>query len=233
MKNLALVFCSIRPEQLKPSICDYREQEYYQTVQQLERIMPSNYDMVLVENTIDDPNEIKNPEIREYFSNMEIISLGSQANAGQRNKGCGELLMLNEALAELKDELPQYDNIAYVTGRRMWTCPYSFERSAASKSAVVVQNCHIYFDGAVRCNDKDNFNDTYFSMKTADMLEYAQYSADRLQELSDKHISSEVHLYEFIHEKNVHYEILDWLGIVRNEWERSGKTNDLSNFHIC
>ena len=59
MKNLALVFCSIRPEQLKPSICDYREQEYYQTVQQLERIMPSNYDMVLVENTIDDPNEIK------------------------------------------------------------------------------------------------------------------------------------------------------------------------------
>ena len=101
MKNLALVFCSIRPEQLLPSICDYREQEYYQTVQQLERIMPSNYDMVLVENTIDDPNEIKNPEIREYFSNIEIISLGSEANAGTKNKGCGELLMLNEALAEL------------------------------------------------------------------------------------------------------------------------------------
>ena len=59
MKNLALIFCSIRPEQLKPSICDYRELEYYQTVQQLERIMPSNYDMVLVENTIDDPNDIK------------------------------------------------------------------------------------------------------------------------------------------------------------------------------
>ena len=73
MKNLALIFCSIRPEQLKPSICDYRELEYYQTVQQLERIMPSNYDMVLVENTIDDPNEIKNPEIREYFSNIEIM----------------------------------------------------------------------------------------------------------------------------------------------------------------
>jgi len=233
MKNLALVFCSIRPEQLKPSICDYREYEYYQTVQQLERIMPSNYDMVLVENTIDDPNEIKNPEIREYFSSMEIISLGSESNAGQVNKGCGELLMLNGALAELKDELDQYENIAYVTGRRMWTCPYSFDKSAASKGAVVVQNCHIYFNGVVRCNEKDNFNDTYFSMKTADMLKYAEYSSERLQELSDKHISSEVHLYEFIHENKVQYEILDWLGIVRNEWERSGNTQDLNNFHIC
>ena len=47
-------------------------------------------------------------------------------------------------------------------------------------------------------------------MKTADMLEYAQYSSDRLQELSDKHISSEVHLYEFIHEKkgNMKYLII-------------------------
>ena len=233
MKNLALVFCSIRPEQLRPSICDYREQEYYQTVQQLERIMPDSWDMVLVENTIDNPSEIKNPEIREYFSSMEIISLGSEANSGQVNKGCGELLMLNGALAELKDELDQYENIAYVTGRRMWTCPYSFDKSAASKGAVVVQNCHIYFNGVVRCNEKDNFNDTYFSMKTADMLKYAEYSSERLQELSDKHISSEVHLYEFIHENKIQYEILDWLGIVRNEWERSGNTQDLNNFHIC
>ena len=44
-------------------------------------------------------------------------------------------------------------------------------------------------------------------MKTQDMKDYAAYSMDRLDELSDKHISSEVHLYEFIHEKNISYEI--------------------------
>ena len=231
MKNLALVFCSIRPTQLTTHVGDYREEEYFKTVQQIERVLPESYDMVVVENTIDDPSEIKNPDAREYFSNLEIISLGSGKNIGQKNKGCGELVMLNEALNQL--EVDQYENIAYVTGRRLWSCAYSFERTASSKGAVVVQNCHVYFDGTVRCNEKNNFNDTYFSMKTDDMKGYAAYSMDRLDELSDKHISSEINLYEFVHEKNLSYEILDWLGIVRNEWERSGNTRDLNNFHVC
>ena len=97
----------------------------------------------------------------------------------------------------------------------------------------MVQNCLVYFDGTVRSNEKNTFNDTYFSMKTDDMKDYAAYSMDRLDELSDKHISSEINLYEFVHEKNLSYEILDWLGSVRNEWERSGNTRDLNNFHIC
>jgi len=231
MKNLALVFCSIRPVQLSENVGNYREDEYFKTVQQLERVMPESFDMVIVENTIDDPQEIRNPDAREYFSNLEIISLGSDKNIGQRNKGCGELVMLDEALKQL--DLDQYENISYVTGRRLWSCPYSFERTARSEGAVVVQNCHVYLNGVVRCNEKDNFNDTYFSMKTEDMKDYAAYSMDRLDELSDKHISSEVHLYEFIHEKNISYEILDWLGILRNDWERSGDTRDLNNFHIC
>ncbi len=231
MKNLALVFCSIRPVQLSKEICDAREDEYLICLQQLERVMPESFDMVIGENTIDDPQEIRNPDAREYFSNLEIISLGSDKNIGQRNKGCGELVMLDEALKQL--DLDQYENISYVTGRRLWSCPYSFERTARSEGAVVVQNCHVYLNGVVRCNEKDNFNDTYFSMKTEDMKDYAAYSMDRLDELSDKHISSEVHLYEFIHEKNISYEILDWLGILRNDWERNGDTRDLKNFHIC
>ena len=116
MKNLALVFCSIRPTQLTTHVGDYREEEYFKTVQQIERVLPESYDMVVVENTIDDPSEIKNPDAREYFSNLEIISLGSGKNIGQKNKGCGELVMLNEALNQL--EVDQYENIAYVTGRR-------------------------------------------------------------------------------------------------------------------
>ena len=75
MKNLALVFCSIRPVQLSENVGNYREDEYFKTVQQLERVMPESFDMVIVENTIDDPKEIRNPDAREYFSSLEIISL--------------------------------------------------------------------------------------------------------------------------------------------------------------
>lgn len=231
MKNLALVFCSIRPQQLSENICDYREIEYFRAISQLQRVIPKSFDMVIVENTIDNPSQIKNSDVVEFFSKLEIISLGSNFNIGKKNKGCGELLMLHKALKELN--VDKYENISYVTGRRLWTCPYSFERTEKSKGSVVVQNCHVHFNGIVRCNDKDNFNDTYFSMKTNDMKDYASYSMEKMQELSDKHISSEINLYNFIHEKNISYEILDWIGIVRNEWERSGNTQDLNNYHLC
>jgi hypothetical protein len=231
MKNLALIFCSIRPEQLSSTVCDYRELEYYKTVSQLYRIIPESFDKVVVENTINHPEEIKNTEAREFFSELEIISLGSDSNTGTTNKGCGELLMLSEALKQL--DLTDYENVSYVTGRRLWTCPYSFERTEASKGAVVVQNCHVYFNGTVRCNEKDNFNDTYFSMKTNDMIEYSSYSMAKMNYLSSHRVSSEINLYDFIHENNISYEILEWIGIVRNEWERSGNTQDLNNYHIC
>ena len=42
MKNLALVFCSIRPTQLTTRVGDYREEEYFKTVQQIEIFPGSN-----------------------------------------------------------------------------------------------------------------------------------------------------------------------------------------------
>ena len=47
-----------------------------------------------------------------------------------------------------------------------------------------------------------------------------------------KHIGSEYNLYNFVQENNIDYEWVDWLGIIRNAWEISGNTSDLSNFHI-
>lgn len=232
MRNLALIFCSIRPQQLSEHIKDQREIEYYNCIKQIQRILPKSFDMIVCENTIDHPEEIKNSDIRSYFNELEIISLGSGDNIGKRNKGCGELLMLHKSLQEF--DISQYDHISYVTGRRLWTCPYAFERTASSSyDAVVVQNDHIYLNGVVRCNERNNFNDTYFSMKSSLMKEYSDYSMNRIEELSEKHISSEINLYDFIEEKKINHEILNWLGLVRNEWERSGNPLDINNFHIC
>ena len=101
MKNLALVFCSIRPHQLSEKVKDQREIEYFNCIKQIQRILPKSFNMVICENTIDHPQEIKNEEIRSYCSEFEIISLGSADNIGKKNKGCGELLMLHKSLQEI------------------------------------------------------------------------------------------------------------------------------------
>ena len=72
----------------------------------------------------------------------------------------------------------------------------------------------------------------FFSMKTKSMVEYAEYSMNELNTNLEKHIGSEYNLYNFVTKNNIEYEWVDWLGIIRNAWEISGNTSDLSNFHI-
>ena len=59
-----------------------------------------------------------------------------------------------------------------------------------------------------------------------------RYSMEQLNTNLSKHIGSEYNLYNFVQENNIDYEWVDWLGIIRNAWEISGNTSDLSNFHI-
>jgi len=37
----------------------------------------------------------------------------------------------------------------------------------------------------------------------------------------------------FITENNIDYDWLEWLGMVRNDWESNNNPLDISNFHIC
>jgi len=64
------------------------------------------------------------------------------------------------------------------------------------------------------------------------MVEYAEYSMNELNTNLEQHIGSEYNLYNFVTKNNIDYEWVDWLGIIRNAWEISGNTSDLSNFHI-
>ena len=72
----------------------------------------------------------------------------------------------------------------------------------------------------------------FFSMKTKSMVEYAEYSMNELNNNLANQIGSEYNLYNFVTKNNIDYEWVDWLGIIRNAWEISGNTSDLSNFHI-
>lgn len=232
MKNLALAFCSIRPKQLTDSICDYRENEYFRSIQQIERILPDSFDLVVCENTIDDEKQLKNRELAEYLSNTEMVSLGSGGNIGTVNKGMGELLMLSSALEEL--DIDKYVNITYISARHLLTCPYVFERTERlQKDAIISNPDFVMMDGIVEETHKGGlYNDMIFSMRSKTMREYSDYSKKYVS-LDQRQVGSEQILFNFINENDIEYEWLDTLGVIRNDWQKNGKILDVNNFHIC
>ena len=232
MKNLAIGFASLRPHTLPEDVCDIREREYYVCMEQLVRVLPESFDLLICENTIDDPNEIKTQGLRDFLNETELCATGSESNIGTSNKGLGELLQLKTVLDQT--DIDKYENVCYITARRFYTCPYVFERTESLKKKALLSNPDfIFLDGRVLESYKGPlYNDMFFSMKTKYMVEYAQYSMEQLNTNLSKHIGSEYNLYNFVQENNIDYEWVDWLGIIRNAWEISGNTSDLSNFHI-
>jgi len=233
MKNLALAFCSIRPKQLREDVCDARENEYFACLQQLQRVLPESFDMVVCENTIEDESQIKNNDLKKFLSETEMVAVGSEANIGSTNKGLGELLMLKSALDNI--DIDSYTNISYVTARRLFTCPYVFERTESLDKQALLSNPDVVFlDGTLALTNKDRlYNDMFFSMKTSVMVDYANYSMNVMNDLSSNHVGSEQNLFNFVNENNIEYEWLDWLGLIRNDWERNGDILNVNNFHIC
>ena len=232
MRNLTLGFTSLRPSSLPENVCDAREDEYLICLKQLKRVLPESFDFIICENTIDDPQQIKNVELREFLAEEEVVATGSESNIGTSNKGMGELLQLKTALDET--DIDKYENICYVTARRFYTCPYVFERTESLKKQALLSNPDfVFLDGRVLESYKGPlYNDMFFSMKTKSMVQYAQYSMDQLNTNLANQIGSEYNLYNFVTKNNIDYEWVNWLGIIRNAWEINGNTSDLSNFHI-
>ena len=233
MKNLALAFCSLRPVQLSKEVCDAREDEYLICLKQLKRVLPDSFDLLVCENTIDEPDQLKNNELKELLSDTEMCVVGSEGNIGTRNKGMGELLMLKTALDQTN--LDQYENISYISARKVFTCPYVFERTERLEKSVLISNPDFLFlDGRLTESNKESlFNDMFFSMKREFMVKYAEYSMKELDNNLSNHIGSEQNLYNYITTNDVDYEMLDFLGLIRNDWEINGQTLDVSNYHIC
>ena len=233
MKNLALAFCSIRPSQYPDNVCDNREKEYLRSLKQLQRVLPKSFDLLVCENTIDDAGQIKNDDLRDFLNDTEICATGSESNMGTANKGMGELALLKAALDQT--DIDKYENISYVTARRIFTCPYVFERTERlEKKALLSNPDFLFLNGNFSESYKGNlFNDMFFSMKSGTIVEYADYSMSRIDHLSENHIGSEYNLYDFIKENNIDYDWLEWLGMVRNDWESNNNPLDISNFHAC
>ena len=187
----------------------------------------------MCENTIDDASQIKNDELRDFLNDTEMCATGSESNMGTANKGMGELTLLKSGLDQIEPD--EYENIAYVTGRQFYTCPYVFERTERlEKDALLSYPDFVFLDGRVQENEKGKlFNDMFFSMKSDKMVMYADFSIQRMDYNLQNQIGSEYNLYDFVERNNIEYEWLDFLGLIRNDWQRNNNSLDISNYHVC
>ena len=62
---------------------------------------------------------------------------------------------------------------------------------------------------------------------------YADYSIQRMDYNLQNQIGSEYNLYDFVERNNIEYEWLDFLGLIRNDWQRNNNSLDISNYHVC
>ena len=196
-------------------------------------MLPKSFDLLVCENTIDDSSEIKDDELRDFLSDTEMCATGSESNVGTSNKGMGELALLKSGLNEIDPD--EYENIAYVTGRQFYTCPYVFERTERlEKDALLSYPDFVFLDGRVQENEKGRlFNDMFFSMKSDKMVMYADYSMQQMDYNIENQVGSEYNLYDFVERNNIEYEWLDFLGLIRNDWQRNNNALDISNYHVC
>lgn len=239
MKNLALVFCSLRPANLDLKKNNLRELEYLYCLEQLQRVIPKNFDMLICENTIDNVEDIKNDDLRLLLLKNNTFFTGSVYN-NFKNIGWGELLMLYNSLKKFPTS--KYKFISYISARKIYTCPYVFEKTNTLKKNALISNPDfLYLDGKYLENPKGLYNTMFFSMKRKFMIKYAHFAHEIIQKkksfirynlIRKKPAGSEQILFEFIKKTKVSYEYIDWLGIVRYQ-NNDKNDSSIKYFHIC
>lgn len=230
MKSLVIVFSTFSVESRGEIYNIARQNEYVSCYGQLDRVVPSEFDILYVDNSIQNLEELKSNTLREFLKTKSFIL--TKQNFGGRNKGVGELVMLVQASQVV--DFSKYHTICYCTGRKFFTCPYPFEKAISSdKEAVVSNPDFLFLDGRFREVAKGMFNDMFFAMKSQTMINFVEYTKPRLQTMEQFMINSETNLYQFIQENHVSHQVLPSLGIIRNEQAISDPYDSIENFHIC
>jgi hypothetical protein len=236
-KNLIIMFCSFRPKQYSKETCEAREKEYVTCISHNLKIIPSeDFDVIITDNTISSLEELTNFNLISLLQEEQSVKdvLFFEKNLGEKNKGVGELQMLKGVMDSINPE--DYETICYCTARKIFTNPYCFERAENLKKQALISNPDFFyfFEKKYELTEKNGlYNDMFFAMKSKTMSEYAEYSFQNLDKMISYNIGSEQNLYQFIHSKNIEFEFIKWLGIIRNDWYNSKDYNDLKNFHIC
>ena len=222
--NLVLVFSSF---QVDSDPNREREEEYAICYEQLLRVLPENFTVLFCDNTVSDMSELKNERLKNVVKDK--LKMFYNDNIGKTNKGLGELDMLVKARSKILFSF--YDSVCYLSGRKLITCPYVFEKVLGLKSDALVSNPPLFCleNGQPLPSGQNLFNDMFFGMKSLVMQAYADYAKGIIYKPT--HLGSEQILFNFITSNKISHETMDFLGFIRNDWEMSGSryTKDYRN----
>ena len=199
MKNL--IFCSASFH-LQNYSHNIRENEYYYCFKQLIRILPENFEIVICDNTIKSLEDIENSNLKKLLQAENFFIL--DRNIGKSNIGMGELDEL--IFVADKIDFKKYDKVIYWTSRRIVTNPWIFEKVNAMKKEALLCNPPIL---ALKSNynfkyypvNNTLYNDMFFCLSSKLMLEYTNYSKNKIVYNLQNRVGSEQNLYNFIIKK--------------------------------
>ena len=202
MQNL--IFCSAAFH-IKNIDNGKREKEYLFCLKQLLRFIPSNFDIIICDNTINNINNLNNNELRNLLTTKTNFLILNR-NIGENNIGMGELDELIHVSENV--DFNRYNKIVYFTLRKLITNPWVFEKvNSMNKKALICNplflhlnnNYDFYYSPAT----DDLYNDMFFALSSDLMINYVNYSKSKISYNLQNHVGSEQNLYKFINENNI------------------------------
>ena len=209
-----------------------REEDYLFCIKQLLRVVPKNFEIYIVDNTIKNSDSLLNTDLKNLLNNLNVLYSPDPSPNETKNIGVGELKELFHL--ENTIDFNKYSKICYLTSRRFITNPYVFEKTDQLRKEALLSNPDfIYLDGEVIPSEKKGmFNDMFFAMKSKTMQEYISFSKERIDYLDENLINSETNLYDFITEFNISSEYLMFLGFFRYDYYRKNSKENKHKYHF-
>ena len=215
--HILLFFMSVEPGGLGRRHQKARAKDYEMAVQQLFRVIPdpAQWKVIFCENTLKSNSAVVQL-LHDWGATDPAVSW-LPFNHGPSNKGVGELDMLVTAIDEYASDWEQAASVSYLTGRRLITCPYIFERTQEMTAEVLLGNPDfVFMDGGFVESEKERmYNDMFFSMTPKLIADYADFFRNRREQMIEEGIGSEQALWNFIETSGASVEWLPWMGLMR------------------
>ena len=201
-----------------------RENEYYYCLKQLKRMIPENFTIVVCDNTVKNIDDIKSQQLKNLLKTVIFLCL--DRNIGTQNIGMGELDQL--IYTSQKINFNDYDKVVYFTLRKLVTNPWIFEKVNDMKKDALICNpefLHLTNNYNFRYSSASPnlYNDMFFCLSSKLMLEYVEYSKNNIIYNLQNNIGSEKNLYNFITKRNIDYEWLKCLGLIRIDYKANNE----------
>lgn len=224
-KGLGIVFSTILINAPRKKVHD-RFRIYKMAFESIIRHKPANLDLIFIDNS--DFQEYARKNSNPVVRDLNSLFMGQQhliypGNTGMKNKGFGELDMMNHVCKSM--DLSVYDHIQYITGRQIHTTNLMLNLHNVEVFDIAAGNPKFYFlNGEVQDpGDEESMNDMFFIMKSDFFVRYCEFFEQNRKNMStSKTFGSEQLLWNFMQGVNHEHYKIENMGILRNA------TNELS-----